>query len=323
MGAQQVPLGAVPIAGAPPVHPGPPVAQFLSVALAAELVGDRELDLGPAGQVQPVPVVRIMAVQAPAAVGPVIELDFGMHVLELPPLPVDLQVLAVVADGAGEHPFGDGRRGHLDVLGAGRAGQGSGNRARPMDPHRSGRPLSGGGRGAARSPGQQRRGADLHARHGHLRGSHPGPDGRGSPGDRAEADPPGFRTLAAAGEGPLLGHPGQRRRAPARRRQLLPTQMQNRETRSPRSRSGPNCFASAPGGTLLLRLRPSARAIRRSFSIWGDHLPVGSPLATPTRGRPTSSPLPQSSKSGCVVRNVDRRSSSTNSRAMKPKRVCS
>ena len=51
--AQQILLGAVPVAGAAAVHAGAPVAIFLSVALAAEPVGLLERHRLAAGQVQP------------------------------------------------------------------------------------------------------------------------------------------------------------------------------------------------------------------------------------------------------------------------------
>ena len=56
--AQQVPLGAVPVAGAAAVHAGAPVAIFFAVALAAQPVGFLERDRLAAGQVQHVAVGR-------------------------------------------------------------------------------------------------------------------------------------------------------------------------------------------------------------------------------------------------------------------------
>ena len=80
VGAEQVPLGAVPVAGAPAVHAGPPVTEFLAVALAAEPVGLVERHGLAAGQVERVAIGRIVAIEAPAVLFVVLEDDVGVHV---------------------------------------------------------------------------------------------------------------------------------------------------------------------------------------------------------------------------------------------------
>jgi hypothetical protein len=66
------------------MNPCPPVAQFLAVALAAEAVGLLEGDPLAAGKMEPVAVVGIVAIQAPAVLLVVPQLDVGVHVGEGP-----------------------------------------------------------------------------------------------------------------------------------------------------------------------------------------------------------------------------------------------
>src|SRR6266511_3811845 len=64
--AEQVLLVPVPLAHAPAVHAGPPVAVLLPVALAAEAVRLLERNGIAARQVQAIAVVGVVAVEAPA-----------------------------------------------------------------------------------------------------------------------------------------------------------------------------------------------------------------------------------------------------------------
>ena len=89
MRAQQVSLVAVPFADAAAVHSGAPVAIFLAVALAAEPVGFLERHRLAARQVQLVAIVGVVAVEAPAMLGIVLEHDIGVHRGQLAPLAVD------------------------------------------------------------------------------------------------------------------------------------------------------------------------------------------------------------------------------------------
>ena len=66
VGAQQVPLVAVPLADSPAVDARAPVAELLAVALAAEPVRLLEWDPLAAREVEPVAVVRVVAIEAPA-----------------------------------------------------------------------------------------------------------------------------------------------------------------------------------------------------------------------------------------------------------------
>ena len=127
--AEQVLLGSAPAAGALAVDAHPPVAELVTMALAAQLVGLGEQHLVPAGEVQVVAAIGIVAVQAPAALGAVLELDLVMHG-QVAPLGIDLQLLTVVAARAGKDPLGEGWLRHLEAilgsqfsLGAGRIRQ--------------------------------------------------------------------------------------------------------------------------------------------------------------------------------------------------------
>src|SRR4051812_17438528 len=71
--AEQVFLLAVPHSRAAAVHTRPPVAIFVPVALAAQLVALVEFDLFAARQPQLVAVVRVMTVEAPAVLGVMLE----------------------------------------------------------------------------------------------------------------------------------------------------------------------------------------------------------------------------------------------------------
>src|SRR5665647_3549944 len=93
---------------------GAPVAQVLAVALTAEEVRLLERDLLRAGQVEPIPVVRVVAVEAPSVLLIVREHDVAVHVGERPAHPVDLQ--ARVAARARENAIGERGRWNLHPL---------------------------------------------------------------------------------------------------------------------------------------------------------------------------------------------------------------
>jgi hypothetical protein len=136
----------------------PPVAVLVPVALAAQPVGHGEVDLLAADQVELVAVRGVVAVQAPAAGGPVLQHDVVVHGGELPRLRVHLEALPVVAAGAGEDPLAEGRLGHLDALRGGTLPAGRGWR---LGPERRGQE----GQQQAQAPGQGM-GADAEWRHG-------------------------------------------------------------------------------------------------------------------------------------------------------------
>ena len=114
VGAQQVPLVAVPVAGAAAVDAGAPVAVFFAVALAADAVGFVERDALAAGQVQEVAIGGVVAIQAPAVGFVVLENDVGVHRGELAARAVDGH--SGVAVGAGEDALGEGRRRHFEAF---------------------------------------------------------------------------------------------------------------------------------------------------------------------------------------------------------------
>ena len=73
MNAETVLFPAVPLAGSFAMDTGLPVPEDGAVALAAEVVGFLKGDRVAVGQPQPVPVVLIVAVQAPPLLAGMIE----------------------------------------------------------------------------------------------------------------------------------------------------------------------------------------------------------------------------------------------------------
>ena len=84
-----------------------PLPEDRAVALPAEVVGFFELDDLAVCESQGGPVVRVMAVKAPAS-RHVLENDVLMHHLEFAGGPVDRHVRMTL--GTGEYPLGKGRR---------------------------------------------------------------------------------------------------------------------------------------------------------------------------------------------------------------------
>src|SRR5579859_7939617 len=114
MRAEQIALRAVPIAGAPSVDPGPPVAILLAMTLAAESVRFVERYALAAGQVQEIAVIGIVAVEAPAMSFVVLEHDVEMHHRQFAARAIGL--LARMAVGTGKNAVGEWRRWNLDFL---------------------------------------------------------------------------------------------------------------------------------------------------------------------------------------------------------------
>src|SRR5689334_9087863 len=79
VGAEQIALGAVPVAGATSVNAGAPVAILLAMALPAHAIRLFERHLLATGQMQDVAIVRVMAIETPAMRLVVLEDDFGVH----------------------------------------------------------------------------------------------------------------------------------------------------------------------------------------------------------------------------------------------------
>ena len=115
MNAQAVCLLSVPLTGPATVNPRFPVAVDSSMALPAQAVGLLELHQRSAGEPQPVAVVGVVAVQTPAVLLVVLQVDLLVRHLQLAALGAHRDV-RVVAVGAGEDTLAEGRRRHLDVL---------------------------------------------------------------------------------------------------------------------------------------------------------------------------------------------------------------
>ena len=93
---------------------GAPVAQLLAVALAAQQVRALERHALAAREVQPVAVGRVVAVEAPAVLLVVAQLDVVVHLAQLAPRGVRLE--AGVAAGAREDAVAERRRRQLEPL---------------------------------------------------------------------------------------------------------------------------------------------------------------------------------------------------------------
>jgi hypothetical protein len=106
VGAEEIALVPVPIPGPAAVDAGPPVSVFLPVALPAKAVGLLEEDGLPAGPVKQVPVVGIVAVQAPTVFFVMPEHDVRVKPRQLSPRWVHRH--QAVAIGAGVDPGGEG-----------------------------------------------------------------------------------------------------------------------------------------------------------------------------------------------------------------------
>ena len=127
--AQEVTLGAIPVAPAPSVNSLAPITEDRPVTLAAELVRFVEPDQRAVGQAQVIPVVRVVTIEAPSIRGPVIDLDLLVH-HQFTRFRVDVEVVQVVvvdvAASAGperQHvTFGERLADHGDV-GAGQVGR--------------------------------------------------------------------------------------------------------------------------------------------------------------------------------------------------------
>jgi hypothetical protein len=88
------------------VYTGAPIPVFRAVTLAAQLIGGRKIHQLSAGQMELVPVRRVVAIQAPAVAFIVAELDILVK-LEFPPLAIGFHV--AVAFRAGENPITERR----------------------------------------------------------------------------------------------------------------------------------------------------------------------------------------------------------------------
>ena len=105
---------SVPIPGSPAMDSSPPIPVLLPVALSAEAIGLFEGDRLPAGQVEKVPVLGIMAVQTPTVFLVVMEHDVRVKPSQLSSNRVHGH--HAVAIGARENAEGKGRRWNLDSL---------------------------------------------------------------------------------------------------------------------------------------------------------------------------------------------------------------
>lgn len=86
MGTKEIGLVAAPGTGPPSVDPRPPVPILLAMALTAKAVGLLESYRSAAGQMQLVPVLLIVAIQAPAILLIVSENDVGVKRRQLSPV---------------------------------------------------------------------------------------------------------------------------------------------------------------------------------------------------------------------------------------------
>jgi len=130
--AQQVLLGAVPLPHAASMYPRAPVAVLLPVTLTAQPVRFLERDGLPAGEVQLIPIVGVVAIETPPVLGVVLQVDVRVHVGQRSPLSIRGHVF-VVAGAAGENAVGKRRRRHLHACA----------RRRRLRPERPQRHLSG------------------------------------------------------------------------------------------------------------------------------------------------------------------------------------
>jgi hypothetical protein len=92
VGAQQVFLAPVPLAGPPAVNALFPIPEFWPVTLAAELVGFLETDQLSAGRMKHIAVFGVMAVYAPAVFLIVFEDDIIMEFFQFTALEVGLHI---------------------------------------------------------------------------------------------------------------------------------------------------------------------------------------------------------------------------------------
>jgi len=106
VGAEEIALVSVPIPASAAVDAGPPVPVFLPVALPAKAVGLLEENGFPAGQVKQIPVVGIVAVQAPTVFFVMPQHDVRVKPTQLSSRWVHGQ--HCVAIGAGVDPRGKG-----------------------------------------------------------------------------------------------------------------------------------------------------------------------------------------------------------------------
>jgi hypothetical protein len=113
VGAEEITLVTVPLSTSTSMDAGPPVPVLLPVTLTAETIGLLEGDELPAGQVEPVPVLGIVAVQAPAMLLVVAQHDLGMKG-QLPASRVGRDHL--VAGRARIDPGGEGGRGNFEAF---------------------------------------------------------------------------------------------------------------------------------------------------------------------------------------------------------------
>lgn len=114
MGAEEVGLVAIPFAGSPSVDTSSPITVFLSMALSTEAVGLFEGHRHAAGQVELVPVVRVMTIQTPTVVLVMPQDDVGVENGKLPPLGVGGHEPVTVR--AGVDSWGKRRWRHLHSL---------------------------------------------------------------------------------------------------------------------------------------------------------------------------------------------------------------
>ena len=116
MDAEKIFLLPIPMSGPLAMNAGLPVPKGRTMALAAEKIGLRKLHELSAREMQLVPVVGTVTVQAPAVSGIVFKFDFGMLVRQLAPFRVDL--CPVVTLSAGKNPLLERGRWSLNISGS-------------------------------------------------------------------------------------------------------------------------------------------------------------------------------------------------------------
>ena len=84
IGTEEVALVPVPITAPAAVHSSSPVPVFLPMTLSTEPIGFLEGNRIPAGQVELIPVLGIVAVQTPPVFLVMLKHDFGMEARQLP-----------------------------------------------------------------------------------------------------------------------------------------------------------------------------------------------------------------------------------------------
>jgi hypothetical protein len=93
------PLPSLEIADPFAVDTNFPVAIDIAMALSAKQIGLRELDRVPVGQLQFIPVGRIVTIKTPAVVFSMVQFDVGMFVLEFSSFCIDFHPRMTVTAG--------------------------------------------------------------------------------------------------------------------------------------------------------------------------------------------------------------------------------